>query len=99
MKALEVGSWTALRGLRCESGACAQARDMAADDRIAERDYVEGLCHDHERLHDLLRAAKRARADLRLIASTRPDFPHGNINELDYAIQLAERPDAEDAAG
>lgn len=97
MKALEVGSWTALRGLRCESGACAQARDTAADDRISLRDYLDNLCHDHEHLHELLRAAKHALADLRLIASTRPDFPHGTINELDYAIQLAERP-AEDAA-
>lgn len=31
----------------CESGACAQARDLATDDRIAHADYRRGLCFLH----------------------------------------------------
>jgi hypothetical protein len=30
--------------MTCGSGACAQARDLYADDRISWRDYIRGLC-------------------------------------------------------
>ena len=49
----------------CHSAACSQARELAADDRIAEADYLAALCPSHLEAHRLITASDLWRSEAR----------------------------------
>ena len=57
---------------KCDSGTCAQARELYADDRIAYADYQRGLCLEHRsharKVAELIRAAQSVEETRNLVA-------------------------------